>query len=322
MSLSSIVIRRSPIVIVRDFIALQFCAGALYYLAGTVTHYAQIWRGLSISSYVPFPIAQAGLIFAFEAVLALFIFFSWYRRTVRIAGGSLVHEEGLLARKRTVVPLDRIASTSCEQNVLGRLANYGTVILRDRTGAPLARLGSIPEPRELAALVSGPTGGGADAEPLRLLNAGESERVERKSTFRWDLKTNAVNRALEKAAMKTIAAFMNSQGGHLLLGVADDGTPLGLEHDIASLARKDMDGLETHFSNVLTAMLGPSFRPFVTLRPFEHQDKRCVLVSVAASPRPAYLADEGREEFFIRTGNGTTALKMSEAYRYIESRFT
>jgi membrane protein YdbS with pleckstrin-like domain len=315
------VIRKSPIVIVRDFIALQFCAGGLYFLAGTVAHYANIWRGLEISTFVPFPIAQAGFIFIAEVVLALYIFFAWYRQTVRIASGQLIYEEGLLARRRTVVPLDRVASTSCDQGIIGRLANYGTVIVRDRTGSALLSLGSIPEPRDFVAFLGGSFGGNPDTEPLRLLSAGENERLERKSTFRWDVKSNAVNRALEKAAVKTVAAFMNSEGGHLLLGVADDGSPLGLDSDIATLARKDMDGFETHFSNVLSAMLGPSFRQFVTVRPFEHEGKRCMLVSVAPSPRPAYVTDDQREEFFIRTGNGTTALKMSEAHRYIEDRF-
>lgn len=316
------IIRRSPIVIVRNFIALQFCAGGLYFLAGTAANYANIWRNLGIADYVPFPVAQAASLFIAEAVLALYIFFAWYRQTVRVSGRQLVYEEGLLARRRTAVPLDRIASTSCEQGMFGRLASYGTVIIRDRTGAALLRLGSVPEPRDFAASLSGPTGGNPDTEPLRLLSVGENEHVERKSTFRWDVNARAVNRALERAALKTVAAFMNSEGGHLLLGVADDGTPLGLEHDIATLARKDMDGFETHFSNVLSAMLGPSFRQFVTLRPFEHEGKRCMLVSVAPSPLPAYLADEQREEFFVRIGNGTTALKMSEAYRYIENRFS
>jgi hypothetical protein len=266
--------------------------------------------------------AQAGFIFLAEVVMAMYIFFAWYRRTVKVAGGQLINEEGMLVRRRTVVPLDRISSASCEQGILGRLANYGTVVLRDRTGAALLRLGSMPEPRDLMASLSGPSAGSPDTEPLRLLSAGEDERLERKSTFRWDLKTKTVNRVLEKAAMKTVAAFMNSEGGHLLLGVDDEGKPVGLDADFATLARKDADGFETHFSNVLSAMLGPSFRPFVNLRPFEHEGKRCMLVSVSSSPRPAYLADEGREEFFIRTGNGTTALKMSEAYRYIEGRFT
>jgi membrane protein YdbS with pleckstrin-like domain len=316
------VIRRSPIVIARDFIALQFCAVALYYLAGTVAHYTQIWRGFRIAAFVPFPMAQAAVIFGVEVLMVMYIFFIWNRRTLRIGNGQLTAEEGIIVRRRTVIPLDRIASSSCKQSIVGRLANYGTVVLNDRAGGTLLRLGSIADPRDFMALISAPNGGSPDTEPLRLLAAAEDERLERKSSFRWDLKAKAVNRSLEKAAMKTIAAFMNTDGGHLLLGVDDQGRPLGLERDFASLVRKDADGFENHFSNVLAAMLGPSFRQFVALRPFEHEGKTCLLVSVSAAGRPVYLSDEGREEFFIRTGNGTTGLKMSEAHRYIETRFS
>lgn len=158
-------------------------------------------------------------------------------------------------------------------------------------------------------------------DPLGLIAAPEHERLERKSTFRWDLKTNAVNRSLEKAAMKTVAAFMNSRGGNLLLGVGDHGEAVGLEHDYATLTRRDSDGLQNHFSNVLAATLGPSLRQYVRLRPFAHDGKECMLVSVAPSDRPAYLREQDREEFFIRTGNGTASLRMSEASAYIASRF-
>jgi type I restriction enzyme R subunit len=41
---------------------------------------------------------------------------------------------------------------------------------------------------------------------------------------------------LETAVLKTIAAFLNSRdGGTLLIGVADDGSVLGLESDYATL---------------------------------------------------------------------------------------
>lgn len=157
--------------------------------------------------------------------------------------------------------------------------------------------------------------------PLALVHEPEHERLERKSTLRWDLKTNTVNKSLEKAAMKTVAAFMNSNGGYLLLGVGDCGEAIGLEYDYTSLPRQDADGLQNHFSNVLSAMLGPSLRRYVQLHPFTHAGKNCMLVSVAPADRPAYLTDQDREEFFIRTGNGTTALKMSEANTYIHEHF-
>jgi hypothetical protein len=106
-----------------------------------------------------------------------------------------------------------------------------------------------------------------------------------------------------------------------LLGVGDRGEAVGLEYDYATLPRKDADGLQNHFSNALSAALGPSLRQHVNMRPFTHEGKACMLVAVTAADRPAYVRDQDHEEFFIRTGNGTTPLKMSEAHTYIHEHF-
>lgn len=158
-------------------------------------------------------------------------------------------------------------------------------------------------------------------QPQELATLPEHEKLERKATLRWDMAAGKVNKSLERATMKTVAAFLNTNGGKLLIGVADDGAIVGMEHDYATLARKDADGLANHFGNLFNAMLGAHVRHLVTVRPVAIQDRECMLVSVASSGRPVYLSDDGKEEFFVRTGNSTTSLKLSEAAAYIQSRW-
>ena len=62
-----------------------------------------------------------------------------------------------------------------------------------------------------------------------LIAEGESDELEFKATLRWDLEEGITAKRLEDVAMKAVAAFANSQGGTLLIGVADDGEVLGLE---------------------------------------------------------------------------------------------
>lgn len=320
----SIVVKKSPIVIIRNFIALQFASIGVYVLAASLGDYRSIWESLPVLHAIPFAVAQILFILLTEAALTLYIFFSWYRQAVRLTNDQLVFDEGVLIRTHTVVPLTRIATTSFRQNILGRMTHYGTLDVRDAHGALLLHLVGMSDPKEFVdALMERKKSSGTDTEvePSELVRADEHEQLERKSTLRWDLKTNSVNKALEKAAMKTVAAFMNSKGGHLLLGVGDHGEAVGLEYDYATLSRRDGDGLQNHFTNMLAAMLGPSLRQFVRLRPFTHDGKECMLVVVSASDRPAYLRDQDHEEFFIRTGNATTSLRMSEANSYIVSRF-
>ncbi len=70
-----------------------------------------------------------------------------------------------------------------------------------------------------------------------LLVQGEGPILEFKSSFRWDLRQNQANKGLEAVILKTIAGFMNGNGGTLLIGVADDGAIVGLKPDYTLLKK-------------------------------------------------------------------------------------
>ena len=57
-----------------------------------------------------------------------------------------------------------------------------------------------------------------------LIKFGESVNLECKSTLQWDTIKNQYNKDLRHPALKTIAAFLNTEGGTLLIGVEDDGS--------------------------------------------------------------------------------------------------
>ncbi len=62
-----------------------------------------------------------------------------------------------------------------------------------------------------------------------LVRQQESKTLEFKSSLRWDLKNDQKDdKHITHASLKTIAAFLNTDGGDLLIGVADDGTVLGI----------------------------------------------------------------------------------------------
>jgi len=119
-----------------------------------------------------------------------------------------------------------------------------------------------------------------------MIKSGEHERLEFKTSLRWDVKRNQVNRELEKTVMKTITAFLNSEGGHLLMGVDDKGQPMGLENDFASLSKSDADGFENHFTNVFRDVIGPEYRRFVKVSFHEVDGKEVCLLSVTKSSKP------------------------------------
>ena len=158
-----------------------------------------------------------------------------------------------------------------------------------------------------------------EADVNEMLKTGEHEKLEFKTSLRWDMKQNQVNRELEKTVMKTVTAFLNSDGGHLLMGVDDKGKPIGLENDFASLVRQDADGFENHFNNLFKSMVGSEFRRLVKLTFNNIENKTICLINVEPGHKPAYLKTGNGEDFYIRTGNVTTPLKMSEVAAYTSS---
>lgn len=75
----------------------------------------------------------------------------------------------------------------------------------------------------------------ANITPLSIkdqIAIGENNTTEFKSSYRRDIRQQQLNDSLKFQIIKTIAAFLNSEGGKLYVGVADDGTILGIENDI------------------------------------------------------------------------------------------
>ena len=99
-----------------------------------------------------------------------------------------------------------------------------------------------------------------------LIEGRETERVEFKASLRVDMATGQVNRELPKVVAKTLAGFLNASGGTLLIGVSDDAEVLGIDQDIASLSRSDLDGFEQAARTALGKYLGPEVSPVVALR--------------------------------------------------------
>jgi predicted HTH transcriptional regulator len=149
-----------------------------------------------------------------------------------------------------------------------------------------------------------------------LIGLGESATLEFKSTLQWDVVQNQVNKALRKQVLKTVAAFLNSEGGTLVIGVEDNGGAYGLDRDLASL-ENSVDRFLNLLVTLITDYIGAEFSSMIKTR-FERLDGHqiCVL-DVDRAPIPAYLRGEQGAEFFVRTGNTSRLLDSAETVRYI-----
>ncbi|OUC77824.1 AlbA family DNA-binding domain-containing protein [Gordonia lacunae] len=168
-----------------------------------------------------------------------------------------------------------------------------------------------------------------NATLAQLLSDGESDRLEFKSTARVNLRTGEKDPRMEQVIVKTVSAFLNSDGGTLLIGVADDGTPLGLEPDFATLKVPDADRFELWLRDLLTTTLGQNTAAAVgiTVEAVARTTASAAVpvcrLTCSPSPRPVYLraGENAPPEFWVRAGNSTRQLTVDAAADYVMHRW-
>src|SRR5690606_27482758 len=158
-----------------------------------------------------------------------------------------------------------------------------------------------------------------DQAPVEeLLAAGESRHVEFKSTARWNIHAGRVDKELELAVLKSIAGFMNAKGGTLLIGVDDTGTPIGLEADLATVNRKDLDGFEAWLTTLMENALGGAATSNAEID-FPTIDGTTICrIRVHPSGSPTYVSMKDDDWFYVRLNNSTRRLSTREAVDYIK----
>jgi len=162
-----------------------------------------------------------------------------------------------------------------------------------------------------------------------LLEKEENRYLEFKSSLRWDYRQEKVNPELEKVIMKTIAAFGNTDGGILLIGVDDDKKILGLENDFQTLKKTDADYYEVHLRNIMHKLMGVKYVSKYIRTEFEQlEDHKLVCkIKVISAHEPVYLKynnknGQAEEKFYVRSGNSSHEIKsIAEINDYINTKF-
>ena len=153
---------------------------------------------------------------------------------------------------------------------------------------------------------------------IELISQGEGEAIEFKSSMRWDYKANGKNKGLEAVIAKTVAGFMNGQGGTLLIGVGPGGEVLGLQQDYGTLSKEpNRDGYEQKLTQVVANYLGKEYGPLVHVSFVDVDGKDVCWVRVDSSPKPVYLEENGDVRFYVRVGNTTQPMNIKQSSEYI-----
>lgn len=155
-------------------------------------------------------------------------------------------------------------------------------------------------------------------EVHNLIRQGESKYIEFKETLSFDLKDKQKNKNLELSALKTVVAFLNTEGGTLLIGVADNGQISGIDIDISKLHKNNNDKFLRHFKSLLKDKIGAEFYPFIDYELIDINHKNILRVKCKQSNDPCFLDSK---EFYVRTNPATDKLQGPKLVEYIKNRF-
>ncbi|MGD9533712.1 MAG: helix-turn-helix domain-containing protein [Candidatus Nitrosocosmicus sp.] len=164
----------------------------------------------------------------------------------------------------------------------------------------------------------------ADSETnQKLIKISENQRLEKKSSFRYNHQKNEIDENMPFTIMRSIASMLNTEGGVLLLGVGNEDELLGLEKDIENLPnRNNIDGFEVFFRNWIRDKY---FRmnyvnSLLQLLFPQINGKTICKIIINKSPKPIFLINKDKcNVFFIRQGNGVRELNGLELSEYLSN---
>jgi hypothetical protein len=155
---------------------------------------------------------------------------------------------------------------------------------------------------------------------LTLIAAGETAGTEFKQAACRNPHTGKGDNTMRDNIVKAVAAFMNSNGGTLLIGIADDGTITGIntEYAIANSARANWDGYELFLADLLNKSLSlPAAFQYFTITRHSLNGLDVAEVQVNATPAPAYT----NNKLYVRAGAQSKELQGPDLITYVRDHW-
>jgi serine/threonine protein kinase len=166
----------------------------------------------------------------------------------------------------------------------------------------------------------------ARAEICGLLSSDETTTLEFKPSLCTPRRTPAQDeksplhkppRNLEHEVVKTIAAFLNTGGGTLIIGVTDDHTTIGIEVDYPMVHKHSSDGWRLTFDNLVSSQLGTAVMSYIDLRLEPWQNRTIAIVRCSKREEPTWI---GGDQLFVRRTASSVMLSTREALAWWRER--
>jgi hypothetical protein len=198
---------------------------------------------------------------------------------------------------------------------------------------PSLNSGEIELARRVCFATPAPINVGAAIDEIR---GGEGEQLEFKSSLHYDYNKakhnpNASIHELSSAGvlhscLKTIAAFSNSEGGTLYIGVDDAGAILGIEQDYPCIspiaAKQNFDNWELSLRDHVKGhfLEGGMVNDFVDVTCLKIEGRAVARAHISVRRRLSFLRTQGAPALFRRQGNRTEQVQIHEMEEFLIAR--
>lgn len=322
-----LVIKKSPFQFIKLIVIIELVFALLPWLLSVWLNARRAYEATALADSLSYSLLTALIVTFLQVTILVVAFTAWYLPTYVVDPEHVVFRRGGLFAPRKLADTPRLTDIVIVQGALARRLNYGSLCLHDG-GGTASQMKNVPDPagqKERILSLVDPVFDWAEAPPkmsaAEMIEAGEGQFVEFKSSLLWDYRQARVNKDLYVPVMKNIVGFLNTGGGNIVIGVDDDAQILGLENDYQGMKKQDKDGWENVFNMAFKSMIGLEYRRYVAVDFPRVDEKEICVIVVSPANEPAYLTHKGTETFYIRAGNGSQALSVSKATQYVRSRF-
>ncbi len=155
----------------------------------------------------------------------------------------------------------------------------------------------------------------------------ENQHVELKSAFSWNSRLRHEDGDLRLGTARTIAAFANTSGGRLFIGVGDDGAVHGIEEEVTSLfGDSHLDQFEGLILEHLKNVLWPNPTRAYAVRFEQRESKWICAINVTPCPGVTYVRTKSgggsvEHTVYVRSGNRTVKVADIDRDRMVVERF-
>ena len=175
----------------------------------------------------------------------------------------------------------------------------------------------------------------SELELEQLIENHETINFELKSSFQWSVKNNRKAECLGEQVVREIAAFMNSKGGVICIGVDNSRNVLGLKNDFSisnpKVGQPIEEALVSKIRSFVTDRLHcPTTETLFNTYVFHYKKKQVCIIQVKQSDNPIFILEKydsrscdsenevkiKKWPFYVRTDQGTREYSPYEAKEY------